>query len=84
MDLSKWISFALCSLSFEYIYKCSLVFCAGVAFHQFCTLNCVSNCLDMDTGMMCRVSREFYLNTEEFVDAVAHNLERKLQEPSVV
>jgi len=33
---------------------------------------------------MCRVSREFYLNTEEFIDAVAHNLETKLQDPVVV
>lgn len=31
-----------------------------------------------------RVSREFYLNTEEFIDAVARNLETKLQEPAVV
>ncbi|XP_027358002.1 cytosolic isocitrate dehydrogenase [NADP] isoform X2 [Abrus precatorius] len=31
-----------------------------------------------------KVSREFYLNTEEFIDAVAQNLERKLQEPAVV
>ncbi|XP_061359603.1 isocitrate dehydrogenase [NADP]-like isoform X2 [Gastrolobium bilobum] len=31
-----------------------------------------------------KVSREFYLNTEEFIDAVAHNLEIKLQEPAVV
>ncbi|WVZ14590.1 hypothetical protein V8G54_012156 [Vigna mungo] len=28
-----------------------------------------------------KVSREFYLNTEEFIDAVAHNLETKLQDP---
>ncbi|XP_048230526.1 isocitrate dehydrogenase [NADP], chloroplastic/mitochondrial [Ricinus communis] len=31
-----------------------------------------------------KVSREFYLNTEEFIDAVAQNLESKLREPAVV
>ncbi|KAK6153083.1 hypothetical protein DH2020_012722 [Rehmannia glutinosa] len=31
-----------------------------------------------------KVSREFYLNTEEFIDAVAHNLESKLQAPALV
>ncbi|XP_014517055.1 isocitrate dehydrogenase [NADP] isoform X1 [Vigna radiata var. radiata] len=31
-----------------------------------------------------KVSREFYLNTEEFIDAVAHNLETKLQDPVAV
>ncbi|CAA2997104.1 peroxisomal isocitrate dehydrogenase [NADP] [Olea europaea subsp. europaea] len=31
-----------------------------------------------------KVSREFYLNTEEFIDAVAHNLESKLQSTSLV
>ncbi|KAG5039255.1 hypothetical protein JHK82_011414 [Glycine max] len=31
-----------------------------------------------------KVSREFYLNTEEFIDAVAHNLQKKLREPAVV
>ncbi|RDX83999.1 Isocitrate dehydrogenase [NADP], chloroplastic/mitochondrial, partial [Mucuna pruriens] len=31
-----------------------------------------------------KVSREFYLNTEEFIDAVALSLERKLREPAVV
>ncbi|XP_022993988.1 isocitrate dehydrogenase [NADP], chloroplastic/mitochondrial-like [Cucurbita maxima] len=30
-----------------------------------------------------KVSREFYLNTEEFIDAVAHNLVAKLQRPLV-
>ncbi|MCI11479.1 isocitrate dehydrogenase-like protein, partial [Trifolium medium] len=30
------------------------------------------------------VSREFYLNTEEFIDAVAFNLESKLREPATV
>ncbi|CAK7328088.1 unnamed protein product [Dovyalis caffra] len=29
-----------------------------------------------------RVSREFYLNTEEFIDAVAQDLETKLREPA--
>lgn len=33
---------------------------------------------------VCRVTREFYLNTEEFIDAVALNLEAKLREPTVV
>ena len=32
----------------------------------------------------CRVSREFYLNTEEFIDAVAQNLISKLQSLAVV
>ncbi|KAI4350666.1 hypothetical protein L6164_005099 [Bauhinia variegata] len=31
-----------------------------------------------------KVSRELYLNTEEFIDAVAQNLEAKLQEPLAV
>ncbi|XP_020414773.1 isocitrate dehydrogenase [NADP], chloroplastic/mitochondrial isoform X2 [Prunus persica] len=31
-----------------------------------------------------KVSREFYLNTEEFIDAVAKNVEQKLLEPAVV
>ncbi|XP_064996523.1 cytosolic isocitrate dehydrogenase [NADP]-like isoform X2 [Musa acuminata AAA Group] len=31
-----------------------------------------------------RVSREFYLNTEEFVDAVAQNLEEKIQVAAVI
>ncbi|XP_044501161.1 isocitrate dehydrogenase [NADP], chloroplastic/mitochondrial-like isoform X1 [Mangifera indica] len=31
-----------------------------------------------------KVAREFYLNTEEFIDAVAMNLEAKLREPAVV
>ncbi|KAG4914420.1 hypothetical protein JHK87_051977 [Glycine soja] len=31
-----------------------------------------------------KVSREFYLNAEEFIDAVAHTIERKLREPAVV
>ncbi|CAJ1946687.1 unnamed protein product [Sphenostylis stenocarpa] len=31
-----------------------------------------------------KVSREFYLNTEEFIDAVARNLESKLQDPIAV
>lgn len=30
-----------------------------------------------------RVTREFYLNTEEFIDAVAQNLEAKLREPAL-
>ncbi|KAK4488510.1 hypothetical protein RD792_004274 [Penstemon davidsonii] len=31
-----------------------------------------------------KVSREFYLNTEEFIDAVARNLESKLRTPALV
>ncbi|KAG5534902.1 hypothetical protein RHGRI_022873 [Rhododendron griersonianum] len=31
-----------------------------------------------------RASREFYLNTEEFIDAVAQELISKLQTPAVV
>lgn len=31
-----------------------------------------------------KVTREFYLNTEEFIDAVAQNLETKLRKPAVV
>ncbi|KAL3833140.1 hypothetical protein ACJIZ3_007876 [Penstemon smallii] len=31
-----------------------------------------------------KVSREFYLNTEEFIDAVARNLESKLHTPALV
>ncbi|TXG54689.1 hypothetical protein EZV62_019945 [Acer yangbiense] len=31
-----------------------------------------------------KVSREFYLNTEEFIDAVALNLETKLKKPALV
>ncbi|GLT31921.1 hypothetical protein SLA2020_066200 [Shorea laevis] len=31
-----------------------------------------------------KVSREFYLNTEEFIDAVAQNLESKIQRPCTV
>ncbi|KAL6497548.1 hypothetical protein OROHE_027177 [Orobanche hederae] len=31
-----------------------------------------------------KVSREFYLNTEEFINAVAHNLESKLRSPALV
>lgn len=34
--------------------------------------------------MSCRVTREHYLNTEEFIDAVAQNLETKLQAPTLV
>ncbi|KAM5552647.1 hypothetical protein ABKV19_025053 [Rosa sericea] len=31
-----------------------------------------------------KVSREFYLNTEEFIDTVAKNVEQKLREPALV
>ena len=31
-----------------------------------------------------KVTREYYLNTEEFIDAVAQNLENKLREPAMV
>ncbi|KAL3526403.1 hypothetical protein ACH5RR_011059 [Cinchona calisaya] len=31
-----------------------------------------------------KVSREYYLNTEDFIDAVAQNLERKVRAPAVV
>lgn len=34
--------------------------------------------------MSCRVTREHYLNTEDFIDAVARNLETKLQAPILV
>lgn len=35
-------------------------------------------------SVVCRVSRENYLNTEEFIDAVGQNLEAKLEEPAAV
>jgi hypothetical protein len=37
----------------------------------------MSNFSYFDDIGVCRVSREYYLNTEEFIDAVAQNLEVK-------
>lgn len=31
-----------------------------------------------------KLTREFYLNTEEFIDAVAQNLDMKLKTPAAV
>lgn len=38
----------------------------------------------MNIFSVARVTREFYLSTEEFIDAVAQQLQGKIQEPAAV